>query len=210
MIPKPLGALILAAGIGSRMGNRPKPLLQLNGESLIVRLVKAIHKNGIACPTVVLGHHHVPISNALQGLPHRVVHADPRRLHQQDSLRAGLEHLRGHIGALLICLGDQPLIGEHEIHALLRAYLMRPPGARCVVPWVGEAPGNPVVLDAQAIEQILEKPAPYGGKDWQNENPALVHRWMTVDESYRLDVDTPEDLVMMARRGSPLRWPEQA
>ena len=52
-----VGGLVLAAGAGSRMGNRPKCLLQLNGMSLLERQLQALSQAGVMPLGVVLGHH---------------------------------------------------------------------------------------------------------------------------------------------------------
>jgi molybdenum cofactor cytidylyltransferase len=42
-----LSAVVLAAGAASRMGHRPKCLLELDGVPLIVRLLRALREAGI-------------------------------------------------------------------------------------------------------------------------------------------------------------------
>ena len=51
-----MGAVVLAAGAGRRMGHRPKCLLQLNGRSLIDRQLEAVFQAGLVSVLVVLGH----------------------------------------------------------------------------------------------------------------------------------------------------------
>ena len=50
-------ALILAAGFSRRMG-RFKPLLVLNGKTVLARCVESFRQAGIADMTVVTGHRH--------------------------------------------------------------------------------------------------------------------------------------------------------
>ena len=52
-----LGAVVLAAGQGSRMGYRPKCLLEIAGVSLIRRQLIALSGAGVDQLVVVLGHY---------------------------------------------------------------------------------------------------------------------------------------------------------
>jgi choline kinase len=61
-------ALILAAGIGSRLGGAvPKPLLQIAGRLLVVRLIEQFRSCNIGAITVVLGHERNQVAAALKG-----------------------------------------------------------------------------------------------------------------------------------------------
>ena len=55
-------AIILAAGEGSRMGkltqNIPKPLLDINGKSIIERQLSSLKQNGVLDIIIVTGTHH--------------------------------------------------------------------------------------------------------------------------------------------------------
>jgi molybdenum cofactor cytidylyltransferase len=51
------GGLVLAAGAGSRIGHRPKCLLQIDGVSLLERQLQALSLAGVTPIGVVLGHH---------------------------------------------------------------------------------------------------------------------------------------------------------
>ena len=47
-----------------------------------------------------------------------------------------------------------------------------------------------------------------GGVQWQAQHPAAVFRWATSNSHYRLDVDTMDDVAMLAARtGVRLVWP---
>ena len=52
-----VGAVVLAAGAGSRLGGRPKCLLELGGVPLIRRTLIALSGAGVDEVVVVLGHH---------------------------------------------------------------------------------------------------------------------------------------------------------
>ena len=68
-----IGAVLLAAGAGSRLGHRPKALLELGGVPLIVRQCVALSGAGVDELVVVLGHHADAIEPAVAPFPITIV-----------------------------------------------------------------------------------------------------------------------------------------
>ena len=87
-------AVLLAAGSGSRMGHKPKSLLELNGEPLIRRSARQLLEAGVTQLVVVLGHYAADIEAPLYGLPvHKVYNPDPD-LGLVSSQRLGCKRLK--------------------------------------------------------------------------------------------------------------------
>jgi molybdenum cofactor cytidylyltransferase len=203
-----VGAILLAAGSGSRMGHRPKSLLELGGIALIRRQIIALSGAGVDELVVVLGHHAERIAQAVQEFPVTVVRNPDPDAGQVSSLRIGLQALSPRIDTVLVALADQPLINSQDINDLIGAYKKRPQGTQVVQPEVDGQPGNPVMFSAEVREQILAGEANIGCKQWQSAHPQDVYRWVTANTRYRTDVDTPEDIeALAARTGHRLRWP---
>jgi len=203
-----VGAVLLAAGSGSRMGHRPKCLLELGGVPLIRRQLIALSGAGVDELVVVLGHHATRIEPVLRDFPVTLVHNPDPDAGQVSSLRLGLQALTGKIDAMLVALADQPLINSQDINDLIGAYKKRPEGTLVVQPEVDGQPGNPVIFSAEVSVQILAGEANIGCRQWQTTHPEAVHRWPTVNQRYRTDVDSPEDIeALAARTGHRLRWP---
>ncbi|MDP3925018.1 MAG: nucleotidyltransferase family protein [Hydrogenophaga sp.] len=204
-----VGAILLAAGSGSRMGNRPKSLLELGGIALIRRQIIALSGAGVDELVVVLGHHAERIALAVQEFPVTVVHNQDPDAGQVSSLRIGLQALSPKIDTVLVALADQPLINSQDINDLIGAYKKRPAGTLVVQPEVDGQPGNPVMFGGEVREQILAGEARLGCKQWQAAHPEQVHRWASTNQRYRTDVDTPEDIeALAARTGHRLVWPK--
>ncbi len=207
--PLVVGAVLLAAGAGSRMGHRPKSLLQLNGVPLIRHQFTALSLAGVVKVVVVLGHHAERIKPLVQNLAATVVCNPDPASDQVASQRLGLNALPEPLDAVLVALADQPLIDAQDIHALIDAYRKRPEGTQVVVPTVGDLPGNPVMFSHRVKTDILAGGANQGCKQWQATHSDAVYRWETDNPHYRIDVDTPEDIETLARQnGLDLRWPE--
>ena len=203
-----VGAVLLAAGQATRMGNRPKSLLQLGGVPLIRRQLIALSGAGVDEVVVVLGHYADDIEPLLQEFPVTIVRNPAPSDGQVSSLRCGLAGLTGKLDAVVVALADQPLINAQDVSALIAAYKNRPDGAQVVQPAVGDAIGNPVMFSEEVREGILAGDANVGCKQWQRANPSKVYRWATDNKRYITDVDSPEDLARFTEQtGHQLSWP---
>lgn len=203
-----VGAVVLAAGSGSRMGHRPKSLLELGGVPLIRRQLIALSGAGVDEVVVVLGHHAPLIEPVIQDFPVTIVHNPHPDEGQVSSLRLGLNALQGKLDAVMVTLADLALINAQDLTDLIAAYKKRPESAQVVIPTVNELPGNPVMFSQDVRLQVLSEQANVGCKQWQAQHPDQVHRWITPNRRYRLDMDTAEDIEALAQStGHRLLWP---
>src|SRR5690554_4236235 len=88
-----LGAVVLAAGLSSRMGTRNKLLLPFHGEAILRRVVRACLAVCDLPVRVVTGHEADRIAALLADLPVVLVHNPDYRAGQMTSLVAGLRAL---------------------------------------------------------------------------------------------------------------------
>jgi molybdenum cofactor cytidylyltransferase len=207
-----VGAVLLAAGAGSRLGGRPKALLELGGVPLILRQLIALSGAGVDEVVVVLGHHAEAIEAAVRPFPITLVHNPSPDDGQASSVRIGLQALSPKLDAVMVALADQPLINEQDITALIGAFKKRGDAAM-VVPRVSAEggdpqPGNPVIFDAALREQWLAGSADLACRKWRQRHPERVRWFDTDNRRYRIDIDTPEDLERFAAStGHRLQWP---
>ncbi len=203
-----VGAVLLAAGAGERIGRRPKCLLELGGVPLIRRTLIALSGAGIDEVVVVLGHHADQVAPAVEAFPVTMVHNPNPDAGQVSSQRVGLAALSGKCDAVVMVLADQPLINSQDIVALIAAWKKRAEGVAVIYPEVQGERGNPVMFSAEVREQILAGEANAGCRQWQSRHPELVAPFATDNRRYRVDIDTVEDLERFEREtGHALRWP---
>lgn len=202
-----IGAVLLAAGSGSRLGGRPKSLLELGGVPLIRRQLIALSGAGVDEVVVVLGHHAEAIEAAVRDFPVTLARNPSPDDGQASSVRIGLRALSPKLDAVIVALADQPMINAQDITALIGAFKKRG-DASMVVPRVAEAPGNPVIFEAALRDEWLAGDANAACRRWREANPERV-QWFDTDNSrYRVDIDTPEDLrAFTERTGHVLNWP---
>jgi molybdenum cofactor cytidylyltransferase len=203
-----VGAVLLAAGSASRMGHRPKCLVELDGVPLIRRQLMALSDAGIHEIVVVLGHYAQRIEEAIKAFSFTLVRNPDPDAGQVSSLRLGLQTLSPKLDAVLVALADQPLINSQDITDLIGAYTHRPANTQVVQPTVDGLPGNPVIFTHEVRTQILASSVHTGCRQWQAAHPEQVHAWVSSNLRYRTDVDTPEDIQALAERtGHRLTWP---
>jgi molybdenum cofactor cytidylyltransferase len=202
------GAVVLAAGAGSRMGTRPKCLLQIEGQSLIQLHLATLKQAGVGSAVVVLGHHAAAIHEAV---PNADVVINPAADEGQNgSLHLGLEALSNDVEAVVVMLADQPLVDVSALQGLQEAFETRDAWVEVLVPWhvAEQVPGNPVAFSARVRADILKAPAQWGCKQWQQAHPAHVQRWATDKPAYFTDLDTPQDILAFEKStGLRLTWP---
>jgi len=202
-----VGAVLLAAGSASRLGGRPKPLLELGGVPLIRRQLIALSGAGVDEVVVVLGHHADAIEAAVREFPVTLVRNPSPDDGQASSVRVGLQALSAKLDAVIVALADQPLVNAQDITALIGAFKKRGDTAM-VVPRVAGEPGNPVMFDVALRDEWLAGDVDAACRRWRESNPDRVHWFDTDNTRYRVDIDTPEDLDRFTERtGHTLRWP---
>lgn len=201
-----LGAVLLAAGAGSRLGGRPKSLLELDGTPLIRRMITTLFDAGVESVVMVLGHYADAIENAVRDLPVTRVRNPSPENGPASSLRLGLQALAKDVGAVIVALADQPLITPADINDLIAAFKSRGE-THMVVPRVNGEPGNPIIVDSALRDEWMAGDLCATGQRWRNANPTRLHWFDTNNDHYRVDIDTPEDLTRFrARTGRTLRW----
>jgi len=141
-MPGGAGAVILAAGAGSRMG-LPKALLEFEGRLLVERAVETALAGGCADVTVVLGARADEVRQRAELGPARVVVNGDWAKGMGSSLRAGLTALTAleFLDAALVLLVDQPFVGPAAVRAVLDA---RRDGARLAAASYRGERGHPV------------------------------------------------------------------
>jgi bifunctional UDP-N-acetylglucosamine pyrophosphorylase/glucosamine-1-phosphate N-acetyltransferase len=131
---RPLAAIVLAAGLGTRMrSTRAKVLHQLAGEPMIARTLRAFASVG-PCPlVVVVGYDADEVRDAarraLPGAAHLKFAAQPHQRGTGDAARFGLDALADvFAGDVLIGYGDMPRLSPATLRGLVAEHRRR--GAR--------------------------------------------------------------------------------
>lgn len=203
----PVTAVVLAAGLGRRMGAHNKLLLPYQGQPMLRHIVSQALASLCQRVVIVLGYQSDAIRQALAGLP--VEFAD--NPHFSEGLAASVRvaaHIAPPDSPVLIMLGDMPQVDTDVINALVQAYA----GAARTDPALAATqffqpvfegrPGNPVLWGASWRAALQAVQGDEGARRIIQSNLHARVR-VAVDHAGILrDVDQPDDLVPMGM--SPL------
>ena len=192
MTTTPMTAIVLAAGLSSRMG-RPKPLLPFGERLVIERLLTALAECDVAETLVVVGHAHSLVEQRLHGWPNTraVFNPDYATGEMLSSLQTGLRAVSPSSEAALIVLVDQPRLEPGVVAALVEAYDAGRGGV--VVPSYQMRRGHPMLIDRRHWPTILGLTEGQSLRDFMRAAAASIHH-VTVDTpSILRDMDTPTD-----------------
>lgn len=196
-----MGAVLLAAGEGARLGGRAKGAIEIAGESLLLRGLRILSEVGVDEVVAVTGHY-LPEVSPLLTQAHRLFGNDclvevtqPVADHSQaDSLRLGVASLSQEVDVVMVLPVDMPALTRQDLLALIGAYKHADPGIEFVGPMVGALPGNPVLFSQRIALQIAQGEGDFGSGAWRQQRPEWLLEWQTDNLHYVTDIDTPEDL----------------
>lgn len=201
-------AVLLAAGSASRMGHRPKCLLERDGQALIRRTALVLLEADIQEVVVVLGHYAQDVAPALTGLSVRTVTNPHPEQGIISSQRLGLQSVGIACDAVVMALADQPLIDAPDITQLLGAFELRDTGKELLFPQVQGLPGNPVILSAAVRQAVLAQADDFGCQTWRQSHRHAVQAWVSDNLHFITDLDSQADITSVEQSfGVQLRWP---
>ena len=199
-----VAGVLLAAGQGSRFG-RPKALVELDGQTLAERGVGLLRAGGADPVLIVTGAAQVELGADARV---RTVYNAEWPTGMGSSLRAALRALAEpeagpEVGAAVVALADQPLVGAAAVSRLIAAYRA---GASVAVAGYDGRPRNPVLLAREHWPEVIAMAAgDQGARAFLRARPDLVTLVECGDTGRPDDIDTPADLehIAISRPGFP-------
>ena len=210
---KPVGAVVLAAGLGTRMGQAPdsfnrgqaKQLLQWGDKPMVRHVVDTLAAGGVEVGVVVVvGHQREAVEAALAGSAARSVYnPDYADGNLMRSLQVGLRAVqlsgpapdrfdRGPVpDAILAALSDQPQITASVVRRVIEQW--RISESAVLVPTYRQTDGHPVLFARSVWAVILTAPPTGSPRAIVQAHPELVQRVELGDEAILRDIDTPAD-----------------
>lgn len=188
-----IGAIVLAAGKGERMG-RPKALVEWNGKTFLEHALTSLKAAGASPIAVVLDPASPDFATAKKIASDAgavvVENAKPER-GMLSSVRHGLTALTGATHAALLPV-DHPGIKPSTLEALFLNARSKPD--RIVVPVFEGKRGHPGVFPAARFGDLMGAPDDQGARAVLHSHANLVLEAEIDDPAVIRDLDTPEDL----------------
>jgi molybdenum cofactor cytidylyltransferase len=193
-----VSAVVLAAGASTRMGTQ-KLLLPLGNEPLVRRSVRQICDAGFDEVLVVVGHEHVKVLAALDGLAIRHALNAAYETGMGSSFRTAVEHLTGSAAAMF-ALADQPFVTTHQYRTVLDTYRRHAPAIVSVR--YGEVMAPPHLFEREFFPELAQLQHGARAVLQRHRDRTMV---LEFPPDLLADIDTPEDYELARSRLSSER-----
>ncbi len=150
-----VSAIVLAAGLSTRMGSKNKMLLPFAGKTVIEKVVDNIISSGIDELIVVTGRDALLVHDLLQHSPVKFIHNNDFAKGMTTSIQKGVHAANGN--GYMICLGDMPFITSEEYKRLGNFFeekKLLDEACICIAGYKNQR-GNPVVFSSFYRTAIL-------------------------------------------------------
>ena len=192
MVEQRTGALILAAGLSTRMEGF-KPLVKFHGMTLLEHAIGLFRNTGIDEIVTVIGHRSVDLIPFVEATSTRYVINDNYQDGMFSSIQQGTRGLKNTCESFFLLPVDIPFVHPDTILQLLDEFNNDSAVLVCY-PQFNSRRGHPPLIDCTLADQILT----YDGQDGMRgflkryEDQSII---VPVDDPFILmDIDTQKDL----------------
>ncbi len=182
-----IGAVIVAAGMSSRMGDF-KPMLNIGSISIAQRVVATFHQAGVSRIAVVTGYNAQQLERHLSNSGLVFLRNEAYATTQMfDSAKIGLNYLKDKCDRILFTPVDIPLFTAATVAALIDSE------AELACPVCEGQTGHPLMIAASLVDTLLSDSGE-GGLQGAISRCGTEMTKIPVDDAGILhDADTPED-----------------
>jgi len=187
----PVSAIVLAAGMSSRMGTA-KQLLPIGQHTLLGQTLQNLRESSVGEIILVLGFRaeEIQAQIVIDGL--RIVTNEAYREGMASSLRLGISMVDSAAEAALIVLADQPLVRPGTLNQLIVEYQTHRP--EILIPLYRGFRGNPVLLDRAVFPEVSALSGDIGFRAIFGNHVKTTRRIAVADPGILLDADSLEDM----------------
>lgn len=182
-----IGALIVAAGMSSRMGDF-KPMLSIGSISVAQRVIATLSQSGVSKIVMVTGYNATTLERHLSGNGIIFLRNENYETTQMfDSVKIGLRYLQDKCDKVLFTPVDVPLFTAKTATTILTS------GAKLACPMCEGQQGHPILIANELIPEILNDCGEMGLKGAMDRCSEPLIRIEVDDPGTIHDADTPED-----------------
>ena len=186
-----IGALIVAAGMSSRMGDF-KPMLNIGSISVAQRVVATLTQAGVSKIVMVTGYNATALERHLAGNGIIFLRNENYQTTQMfDSVKIGLRYLQDKCDKVLFTPVDVPLFTSKTVRMLLDS------DATLAAPVCNGVQGHPILISARLIPEILDDCGEMGLRGAIDRCSATLQQIPVEDFGTIHDADTPEDFSVL-------------
>ena len=183
-------AIILGAGESSRMG-KPKMLLPFGDTTMIGTVISNVLASSVEKAIVVLGSNYESHRQVIKDYPVEIVHNKQYQEGMLSSVQCGLKAVSKTSDAVMVLLGDQPMIQAEEMDQLIESY--RDSEKEIAIAIHEKKRGHPILFGRKFINEILGFPREASLRDILQNHPAEILEMKTANDRILRDIDTEND-----------------
>jgi molybdenum cofactor cytidylyltransferase len=185
-----LSAILLAAGESKRMG-KPKQLMPLGQSTMLEQAIDNLLNSAVDEIIVVLGHRAEEITKTIAAKPVKIIVNPNYRQGMSTSIIAGLILVDPQAQAVMLALGDQPLVNSQTINRLIDEFHNHDKGI--AVPTYQGRRGHPIIFAIKYKPKLLKLKGDIGGREIIKQHPDDILEVAVDSESVITDIDTRDD-----------------
>ena len=188
-----ISAILLAAGKASRMG-KPKQLMPLGGGTILEQAIDNLLSSAVSEVVVVVGHRAEEVMKVLDARPAKLVINPDYEHGMSTSIIAGLKAVDSQAQAVMLALGDQPLIDSQAIDRLIDEFSHHDKGI--AIPTYQGRRGHPIIFAEKYREKLLKLKGDIGGRQIIKDHPEDILEVAVNCKGIIIDIDTVDSLAL--------------
>lgn len=190
-----IGAVIVAAGLSSRMKNF-KPLLTVDDTALIEMVIKNFQSVGVSDIIIVTGYRSCDIEQKLSGSSVKFVKNEHyESTHMFDSICLGLEESKKHSDYVFLTPADSPFVQKYTLNKMVEE--IKKDEYSLIQPCFKEINGHPVLMKNDAIEQVLKHDGLDGLRGAISNMGNQYKNMKFIDPGIVMDADMPNEYLKL-------------
>ena len=192
-------AIVLAAGLSSRMGKSKALLPWDDNRSVIEQILSELQQTNVQAILVVSGYLAEEVTAKVTAMGIATIHNPEYATGEMlSSLKAGLLAQPETVSGALVVLADQPRLQSEVMRQLVDAYEQGK--GEIVAPRHQGERGHPMLISRQFWDAILALPQDGAPRDVIQQNRDKLYFVDVETDSVLSDIDTPEDYERERRR----------
>jgi len=191
-----ISAILLAAGESKRMGT-DKLSLPWGRKTVLEHCLRVLLSSQVGEVWVVLNRQTWELGQRLRGPRVKLVRNPRSQEGMSTSIRKGIQAMGQKSRAVLIALGDHPLLKANTVNALIRTYVEKK--GTIIVPVFRGKRGHPVLFDRRYVKELLKLKKDVGARTLLERHREEVYEVNSKSEGVVVDIDTWEEYRKRAR-----------
>jgi len=189
--------ILLAAGRSVRMG-QTKQLMPFADSTILEQTIDRYLASNTEKILVVLGYQADEIKRTIADKPVRIITNIAYENGMSTSIIAALKLLDIETEAIMIGLGDQPLIDSRTIDKLIDEYHRQNKGI--IIPLYHKKRGHPIIMNIKYKKELLEMTGDAGAREIIHRHQEDTLEVPVTDEGVCVDIDTPDSYQSAVKR----------